>query len=106
VVSGRIKDVINRGGENVSCDELEEHLLTYPGVRHAAVIGLPDEALGEKVCAVLVTGTPPTLADVKKHLASRGLAPYKQPDVLRTIDSLPTTAVGKIDKRALVTMLG
>ncbi|MFC9892664.1 (2,3-dihydroxybenzoyl)adenylate synthase [Nocardia sp. NPDC127579] len=102
VVSGRIKDVINRGGENVSCDELEEHLLAHPAVRHAAAVGLPDPALGEKVCAVLVVeGTLPTLAEIKTFLTDRGLATYKLPDVLRQADSLPVTAVGKIDKKAL-----
>ncbi|AYF73360.1 2,3-dihydroxybenzoate-AMP ligase [Nocardia yunnanensis] len=102
IVSGRIKDVINRGGENISCDELEEHLLAYPGVRHAAAVGLPDPALGEKVCAVLVTaGELPSLPEIKTFLTARGLATYKLPDVLRQADSLPVTAVGKIDKRAL-----
>ncbi|MFR9750821.1 (2,3-dihydroxybenzoyl)adenylate synthase [Nocardia sp. 004] len=102
VVSGRIKDVINRGGENISCDELEEHLLAHPAVRHAAAVGLPDPALGEKVCAVLVVdGELPALAEIKTFLAARGLATYKLPDVLRSRDKLPITAVGKIDKKAL-----
>ncbi|WP_269821564.1 (2,3-dihydroxybenzoyl)adenylate synthase [Nocardia yamanashiensis] len=102
IVSGRIKDVINRGGENISCDELEEHLLAYPGVRHAAAVGLPDAALGEKACAVLVVeGEMPTLAAIKSFLTERGLATYKLPDVLRQADTLPVTAVGKIDKKAL-----
>ncbi|MFF0630992.1 (2,3-dihydroxybenzoyl)adenylate synthase [Nocardia sp. NPDC004151] len=102
IVSGRIKDVINRGGENISCDELEEHLLAYPGVRHAAAVGLPDAALGEKVGVFLVTeGELPSLAAVKTFLTERGLATYKLPDVLRQTDSLPVTAVGKIDKKAL-----
>ncbi|MBH0780578.1 (2,3-dihydroxybenzoyl)adenylate synthase [Nocardia bovistercoris] len=102
VVSGRIKDVINRGGENVSCDELEEHLLAHPAVRHAAAVGLPDAALGEKVCAVLVVdGDMPTLAEIKTFLTERGLATYKLPDLLRQSDRLPVTAVGKIDKKAL-----
>ncbi|MFQ6324823.1 (2,3-dihydroxybenzoyl)adenylate synthase [Nocardia sp. CWNU-33] len=102
IVSGRIKDVINRGGENISCDELEEHLLAHPAVRHAAAVGLPDAALGEKVCAVLVVDAAmPTLAEVKTFLTDRGLATYKLPDLLRQADSLPLTAVGKIDKKAL-----
>ncbi|WP_405498808.1 (2,3-dihydroxybenzoyl)adenylate synthase [Nocardia sp. NBC_00511] len=102
IVSGRIKDVINRGGENISCDELEEHLLAHPVVRHAAAVGLPDPALGEKVCVVLVTdGEAPTLAELKSFLTARGLATYKLPDVLRRTDILPVTAVGKIDKKAL-----
>ncbi|WP_054816676.1 (2,3-dihydroxybenzoyl)adenylate synthase [Nocardia arizonensis] len=102
VVSGRIKDVVNRGGENVSCDELEEHLLAHPAIRHAAAVGLPDPALGEKVCAVLVVdGEMPSLAAIRTFLAGRGLATYKLPDLLRQADRLPVTAVGKIDKKAL-----
>lgn len=102
IVSGRIKDVINRGGENISCDELEEHLLAHPTVRHAAAVGLPDAALGEKVCAILVVdGDMPSLVEIKRFLADRGLATYKLPDVLRQADTLPITAVGKIDKKAL-----
>lgn len=102
VVSGRIKDVINRGGENISCDELEEHLLAHPAVRHAAAVGLPDPALGERVCAVLVAEDPmPSLADIKRFLTARGLATYKLPDLLRQADHLPLTAVGKIDKKVL-----
>ncbi|MFI5780232.1 (2,3-dihydroxybenzoyl)adenylate synthase [Nocardia sp. NPDC051570] len=102
IVSGRIKDVINRGGENISCDELEEHLLAHPAVRHAAAVGLSDPALGEKVCAALVvTGEMPSLAELKTFLSARGLATYKLPDTLRRVESLPLTAVGKIDKKAL-----
>ncbi|WP_405133651.1 (2,3-dihydroxybenzoyl)adenylate synthase [Nocardia sp. NBC_01388] len=102
MVSGRIKDVINRGGENISCDELEEHLLAHPVVRHAAAVGLPDATLGERVCAVLVVdGEMPALAAIKTFLTERGLATYKLPDVLRQADTLPITAVGKIDKKAL-----
>ncbi|GGK58775.1 (2,3-dihydroxybenzoyl)adenylate synthase [Nocardia camponoti] len=101
IVSGRIKDVINRGGENISCDELEEHLLAHPAVRHAAAVGLPDTALGEKVCVVLVGTDLPTLPEVKAFLTARGLATYKLPDTLRYADALPLTAVGKIDKKAL-----
>ncbi len=107
IVSGRIKDVINRGGENISCDELEEHLLAHPAVRHAAAVGLPDASLGEKACVVLVvTGELPTLGEIKTFLTERGLATYKLPDLVRQADSLPITAVGKIDKKALRALHG
>ncbi|MFD3704149.1 (2,3-dihydroxybenzoyl)adenylate synthase [Nocardia sp. NPDC058658] len=107
IVSGRIKDVINRGGENISCDELEEHLLAYPTVRHAAAVGIPDASLGEKACVVLVvTGELPTLGEIKAFLTERGLATYKLPDLVRQADSLPITAVGKIDKKALRALHG
>lgn len=103
VVEGRIKDVINRGGENVSAAELEEHLLAHSAVAQAAVVALPEETLGELVCAVIVAkGPPPRLKELKTFLADRGLARYKLPDKLVVLDQLPLTAVGKIDKRELV----
>lgn len=107
IVEGRVKDVINRGGENVSAAELEEHLLTYPGITAAAVIGLPDDRVGELVCAVIVAdpaGTP-KLKELKAYLHERGLARFKQPDKLVVVDELPVTAVGKISKRELVRRL-
>jgi mycobactin salicyl-AMP ligase len=108
IVEGRVKDVINRGGENVSAGELEEHLLTHPAVRQVAVIGLPDERLGELVCAVIVAdpARPPRLKELKAYLNGCGLARFKQPDQLVLLDELPTTAVGKINKRELVARLG
>ncbi|GAA2980042.1 (2,3-dihydroxybenzoyl)adenylate synthase [Actinokineospora diospyrosa] len=106
VVEGRIKDVINRGGEKVPAGELEDLLLAHPAVAQAAAIGLPDETLGELVCAVIVAaGTPPKLKQLRAHLAELGLARYKQPDKLVVLDRLPLTAVGKISKRDLVAQL-
>ncbi|MGJ0120135.1 (2,3-dihydroxybenzoyl)adenylate synthase [Williamsia sp. MIQD14] len=106
-VTGRIKDTIVRAGENVAADDIEEHLLAHPDIAAAAVIGLPDEALGERICAVLVTSSAvpangtPTLGEVRGFLAERGLATFKLPDTVRAQSSLPVTAVGKIDKAAL-----
>lgn len=107
IVEGRVKDVINRGGENVSASELEEHLLSHPGVAAAAVVGLPDERVGELVCAVIVAASSgaPKLKELKAYLRERGLAPFKQPDKLVVLDELPVTAVGKISKRELVRRL-
>ncbi|MGH3908037.1 MAG: (2,3-dihydroxybenzoyl)adenylate synthase [Pseudonocardiaceae bacterium] len=108
IVEGRVKDVINRGGENVSAAELEEHLLTHPAIVQAAVLGLPDERVGELVCAVIVTAPAeplPKLKELKAYLRKRGLAPFKQPDKLVVRDELPVTAVGKIDKRELARQL-
>ena len=109
MVEGRIKEVVNRGGEGVPAGELEEHLAAHPTVRQVAVIPLPDPVLGERVCAVVVpadTDRPPTLADLKAFLTTRGLAAYKSPDVLKTMDALPRTAIGKTDKRALADRFG
>jgi mycobactin salicyl-AMP ligase len=100
--------VINRGGENVSATELEEHLLTHPGVAQAAVMAAGDDQIGESVRAVVVPepGATPTLKDLKTYLRDRGLARFMLPDLLTVVDELPLTAVGKIDKRELRRRLG
>jgi 2,3-dihydroxybenzoate-AMP ligase len=104
VVEGRIKDVVNRGGEKVSAAEVEEHLRAHPKVRDAAVVAMPDPALGEKCCAFVVAPTEPvpTLAELREFLAGRGLAEFKLPDRLVLTDDLPHTAVGKVHKAALL----
>jgi 2,3-dihydroxybenzoate-AMP ligase len=106
VVQGRVKDVINRGGENVSATEVEEYLLAHPAVAQAAVVALPDRTLGELVCAVIVaSGRSPKLKELKAFLADHGLATYKLPDKLAILEQLPLTAAGKISKRALIEQL-
>jgi mycobactin salicyl-AMP ligase len=106
-VTGRIKDVILRGGENVSALDLEEHLLTHPSIWAAAAVPLPDEYLGEKICAAVVfSGPPVTLAELNSYLDERGVAAHSRPDVLVPMSTLPTTAVGKVDKRSIVKQLG
>lgn len=106
MVTGRIKDTIVRGGENVAADDVEENLLAHPAVRQAAVLGLPDPDLGERICAALVVdGNELDLPAVRRFLADRGLATFKQPDEIRIVASLPVTAVGKIDKRTLLARL-
>lgn len=108
VVEGRIKDVVNRGGENVAATELEEHLLAHPDIAGAAVVGIPDDDLGEAVCAVIVPApgaTPPKRRHLRTFLTERGLARFMSPDRVVVRDDLPLTAVGKIDKRALGALL-
>ncbi|OBY31447.1 (2,3-dihydroxybenzoyl)adenylate synthase [Mycolicibacter kumamotonensis] len=106
-VTGRIKDVIVRGGENIAADELEAHLLSHPAIRSAAAVGLPDQYLGEKVCAAVVfNGAPLTLAELNSHLAQGGVATHVRVDQLAPLPALPTTAVGKIDKKAIVRQVG
>ncbi|MFG2868286.1 (2,3-dihydroxybenzoyl)adenylate synthase [Streptomyces sp. NPDC048338] len=103
-VVGRINDVVNRGGEKVPAQEVEEHLLAAVPVVAAAVIGLPDPHMGERTCACVVArdpARPPTLRDVQAALRGRGVAAYKVPDRLVVLDRLPLTGVGKVDKRAL-----
>lgn len=103
-VVGRIKDQINRGGEKIAAEEVENLLMRHPDITHAALIAVQDDHLGEKSCAVLVlrsgapTMSPPAL---RRHLLGLGVAEYKLPDRFRFVDALPLTAVGKIDKRRL-----
>lgn len=102
VVEGREKDLVNRGGDKVSADEVQNHLRAHPAVLDAAVLPVPDAYLGERPCACLVLREGHTQPlDVAAFLHERGLAPYKIPDVVRVLDSFPLTSVGKVDKRAL-----
>ncbi|MEU1037778.1 AMP-binding protein [Streptomyces sp. NPDC005907] len=104
VIEGRIKDVVIRGGDKVSATEVEGHLLTHPAVALAAVIPVPDQFLGERVCAYLVAeegAERPTLPELKKALMERGLAEFKLPDRVVYIEELPLTGLGKVDKKAL-----
>ncbi|WP_424188017.1 (2,3-dihydroxybenzoyl)adenylate synthase [Actinokineospora sp. G85] len=106
VVDGRVKDVINRGGEKVSAEEVENHLLAHPLVHDAALVGVPDALLGERSCAfVLARGDAPSLAQVTAFLRERGLADYKLPDRLEVLREFPYTAVGKVSKKALAARL-
>ncbi|MFI5793615.1 (2,3-dihydroxybenzoyl)adenylate synthase [Streptomyces sp. NPDC051677] len=103
-VVGRVNDVINRGGEKVPAQEVEEHLLADPRIRQAAIVGLPHPHLGEQTCACVVAqdqDRPPTLLEVQAVLRERGIAAYKLPDRLVVLPGLPVTGVGKIDKKAL-----
>jgi len=103
IVEGRIKDLINRGGEKISAEELENLIVAYPGVIHAAVVAMPDRILGERVCAFLVTrdGTVLALDQLNQFLADRGLARFKLPERIEIVAELPLTKVGKVDKNAL-----
>jgi 2,3-dihydroxybenzoate-AMP ligase len=102
-VEGRIKDVVNRGGEKVNAAEVEGLLLDHPRVATAAVVAMPDRRLGERACAFVVTvdGGPLTLAEVRAHFAAREVAKYKWPERVETRGLLPRTAVGKFAKRVL-----
>nr|WP_240449005.1 AMP-binding protein [Streptomyces harenosi] len=103
VVAGRVKDVINRGGEKVPADELEALVLEHPGVRAAAAVAMPHRVLGEAVCLYVVGGAQgaPSLPEIRRHLTDRGLARFKLPERLVDMPALPLTAVGKTDKARL-----
>ncbi|SEF72007.1 (2,3-dihydroxybenzoyl)adenylate synthase [Paenibacillus sp. UNC499MF] len=102
VVEGRAKDQINRGGDKVGTEEVENHLLAHPAVRDAAIVAMPDEFLGERSCAFILSREPHTGSDeLRSFLRSRGLAAYKIPDRFEFIDSFPQTGVGKVSKKEL-----
>jgi 2,3-dihydroxybenzoate-AMP ligase len=104
VVEGRAKDQINRGGEKIAPDEVEDHLLAHPGVHDAAVVGVPDARLGERSCAVIVpriAAAPPTAVEVRRFLRARGVAAFKVPDRIEVVAAFPQTGVGKVSRREL-----
>jgi mycobactin salicyl-AMP ligase len=101
-VTGRVKDVIHRGGETVAAGDLEEHLRAHPAISSAAAVALPDPYLGEKICAAVVfAGNPLTLTELNDYLDRRGVARHARPDVLTQMTAFPTTPVGKVDKKAI-----
>jgi cyclohexanecarboxylate-CoA ligase/acyl-CoA synthetase len=99
-VTGRIKDLIIRGGTNISAAEVENHLLTHPAVAAVAVVAAPDARLGEKVCAFVVPrGVAPTLPELTDFLRhERHIAIQKLPELLVIVEELPTTTTGKVQK--------
>jgi acyl-CoA synthetase (AMP-forming)/AMP-acid ligase II len=103
-ITGRLKDVVIRKGENIGTAEVEELVRGHPAIADAAVIGLPDARTGERVCAVveLVPGAPaPTLDSLGAFLAGKGLRTIAWPEQLEVVTALPRTVAGKIDKRQL-----
>jgi acyl-CoA synthetase len=100
-ITDRKSDIIIRGGENISPLEVEEVLLAMPGVAEAVVVAAPDQRLGEHPAAVvrLRGGYPmPTLAEVRDHFATAGLARQKWPEQLLEVEDFPRTASGKVQK--------
>jgi acyl-CoA synthetase len=99
-IVGRIKDMIIRGGQNISAREVEDILLEHPACQSVAVVGLPDERLGELGCAVVVCQPGKTLGfdEMKQFLIERGVARFKLPEHLVLRDTLPATPSGKIQK--------
>ncbi|RYC47038.1 (2,3-dihydroxybenzoyl)adenylate synthase [Pectobacterium zantedeschiae] len=101
-VVGREKDQINRGGEKIAAEEIENLLLKHDGILHAALVSMPDPVMGEKSCAFLVVSDASLKAiTLRKYLRNQGIAEFKLPDRFEMIDTLPVTPVGKIDKKSL-----
>jgi acyl-CoA synthetase (AMP-forming)/AMP-acid ligase II len=107
-VTGRLKDVVIRNGENIAAAEVEELLRLFPGVADAVVIGLPDERTGERVCAVVELHPDailPSVATVAEHLREQGLRPQAWPERVEVVAALPRTLAGKVDKSDLVALI-
>ncbi|MBK3733449.1 (2,3-dihydroxybenzoyl)adenylate synthase [Azospirillum brasilense] len=101
IVCGRNKDQINRGGEKIDAQEVEDLLAAHPAVSHAAVVAMPDALMGERSCAFVIAppGTKPS--ELRRFLRGQGLADFKLPDRFVFVPDLPKTAVGKVDKQTL-----
>ena len=98
----RVKDMVLRGGYNVYPREIEEVLLTHPDISLAAVIGVPNEALGEEICAyVILNQGAKTSSEEIVEWCKENMANYKYPRMIRIRETLPMTATGKLLKREL-----
>ncbi|OHV00013.1 3-[(3aS,4S,7aS)-7a-methyl-1,5-dioxo-octahydro-1H-inden-4-yl]propanoyl:CoA ligase [Mycobacterium talmoniae] len=99
-IAGRIKDMVIRGGENISPREIEEFLHTHPDIRDAQVIGVPDEKYGEELMAVVTlrTGAPELTIQALRQFCAHRLAYFKIPRYLRVVDEFPMTVTGKVRK--------
>jgi 3-phosphoshikimate 1-carboxyvinyltransferase len=103
-ITGRVKDVINRGGEKIPVVEIENLLYQHPQVTDVAIVGMPDERLGERACAFIVAaGTDARLGftQMQEYLAQAGVSKYYWPERIEFVDALPRNPVGKIQKNLL-----
>jgi acyl-coenzyme A synthetase/AMP-(fatty) acid ligase len=103
-VTGRVKDVINRGGEKIPVVEIENLLFTHPSVKDVAIVAMPDPRLGERACAFVVPADgarPLTFRELQEFLAAAGVSKYYWPERLEQIEALPRNPVGKIQKNLL-----
>lgn len=102
VVMGRATDHINRAGEKISAEEVEDHLLAHPAVFDAAVVSVPDDYLGERICAFIIPdGAAPRGVELKAWMRKRDIAAFKVPDQIVFVDDFAVTAVGKVSRREL-----
>jgi 2,3-dihydroxybenzoate-AMP ligase len=102
-VEGRLKDIINRGGEKISCEEVENHILGHPKIKNVCVVAMPDETFGEKACAFVipVDGETVDLDEIKSFLLGRNIAKFKLPERLAIMKEFPISSAGKILRREL-----
>jgi acyl-CoA synthetase (AMP-forming)/AMP-acid ligase II len=106
-ITGRLKDIIIRGGENIAIGEVEAVLEAHPAVRHAVAVGVPNERLGEQVVAFvdLDPGASFGLDECRRWFEAQGVARFKTPERIVVVDEIPMMAAGKADRRALRAML-
>jgi non-ribosomal peptide synthetase component E (peptide arylation enzyme) len=102
-ITGRIKDLIIRGGENITPAQVEELLCSHPDILDAAVIGMPDQEFGEKVCAYIqpASGVKIDPEEIKAFIEGKGTSKLLIPERFEFVDSLPMTEAGKHNKKAL-----
>ena len=107
VVEGRKKDLINRGGEKISAEEIENLILSHPAVQNIACVAMPDPDLGEKTCAcvILRPGRSLALDELTRFLSEKEIARFKLPERLEILPEFPVSTFGKVSKKALVEMV-
>ncbi len=103
IVEGRKKDLINRGGEKISAEEVENLILQHAAVKNVACVPMPDERLGERMCAYVVPQAGQTLGleDLIGFFETKEIARFKMPERLELLDDLPVSTFGKVSKKAL-----
>jgi 2,3-dihydroxybenzoate-AMP ligase len=103
LVEGRIKDLVNRGGEKISAEEVENLILAHPSVKNVACVPIPDPVLGERMCACVIPheGRTLTLEELTKFLLDAGMAKFKLPERLELMEDFPLSTFGKVSKKAL-----
>ena len=105
---GRTKDVVDRGGEKINCEELEHAVNRHPALAGCAVVGMPDPVFGERACAFVIARrgmTPPTVAELGSFLKDFGLAKFKWPERIEVVEDFPVTTSGKLSKPALKALI-
>jgi 2,3-dihydroxybenzoate-AMP ligase len=107
VVEGRVKDLINRGGEKISAEEVENLILAHPAVLNVACVPYPDPVLGERMCACVVLRPVSSLSleSLVEFLAGFDIARFKLPERLEVFDALPLSGFGKVSKKDLAARL-
>ncbi len=102
MISGRVKDMVIRGGENIYPREVEEFLFTHPAIRDVSVVGVPDERFGEQLCAwIILQENVSASEDEVKAFCQGKIAHFKVPHYVRFTDAFPMTVTGKIQKYKL-----